>query len=87
MSMCTGGDILGTNEEHKKKMIAPIVITVVVIIYYLAYFGLIMAAIDSSIIRILFGIIPLALSGTMIYVCIQRINEINGGEEDDIGKY
>ena len=86
--MCTGGDILGTNEEHKKKMIAPIVITVIVVIYYLLYFGIILAALDGFIIiKIMLGIIPLALSGTMIYVCIQRINEINGGEEDDIGKY
>ncbi len=75
------------NEEHKKKKIAPIVITVIMIIYYCAYFGLMITVIDSLIIKILMGIIPLALSGTMIYVCIQRINEINGGEEDDISKY
>ena len=75
------------NEEHKKKKIAPIVITVIMIIYYYAYFGLMITVIDSLIIKILMGIIPLALSGTMIYVCIQRINEINGGEEDDISKY
>jgi hypothetical protein len=78
---------LEINEEHKKKKIAPIVITVIMIIYYCAYFGLMITVIDSLIIKILMGIIPLALSGTMIYVCIQRINEINGGEEDDISKY
>ena len=75
------------NEEHKKKMIAPIVITVLVIIYYFAYFGLILAALDNFIATIMLGIIPIALAGAMIYVCIQRINEIEGGEEDDLSKY
>ena len=27
------------------------------------------------------------LGGGMIYVCIQRIREIKGGEEDDLSKY
>jgi hypothetical protein len=27
------------------------------------------------------------LSVVMIYVCIQRIKEIKGGEEDDLGQY
>jgi hypothetical protein len=36
---------------------------------------------------ILFGIIPIALSVGMLYVCIQRIKEIRSGEEDDISKY
>ncbi len=76
------------NEEHKKKMIAPIIITVLVVIYYFVYFGVIMAALDDLLIlKILFGVIPIALAGTMIYVCLQRIHEIEGGEEDDLSKY
>jgi tRNA U38,U39,U40 pseudouridine synthase TruA len=31
--------------------------------------------------------VPLAFSAVMIYVCLQRINEIKKGEEDDISKY
>ncbi len=72
--------------EHKKKMIAPIVITVIIIMYYLLYFGLLSVLVDG-IGGILLGIIPLLLGGTMIYVCIQRIQEIKEGEEDDLSKY
>ncbi len=71
---------------HKKKMIAPIVITVIVVLYYIFYFGLLISLMEGEW-RILFGIIPLALAGVMIYVCIQRIKEIKGGEEDDLSNY
>lgn len=67
-------------------MIAPIIITILFIIYFIVYFGVIVTQIDG-VLRILFGIIPLALAAVMIYVCIQRINEIKGGEEDDLSKY
>lgn len=74
-------------KEHKHKMIAPICITVIMLLYYALYFGILMALIESVIIKLLVGIIPLALSGVMIYICIQRIQEIKGGEEDDLSKY
>ena len=72
--------------DHGKKMVAPIVITAIVVLYYVAYFALIAYVLDGAF-RVLFGIIPAVLAAVMIYVCIQRINEIKGGEEDDIGKY
>ena len=70
-----------------KKMIAPIVITVIMVLYYILYFGLFMSLIEYTVIQVLLGVIPLALSGVMIFVCIQRINEIRSGEEDDLSKY
>ncbi len=72
--------------EHRKKMIAPIVITILMLAYYIFYFSLVMYVIDLRW-RILLGIIPLALGGTSIYVCIERIREIRSGEEDDLSKY
>lgn len=72
--------------EHRKKMTAPIVVTVILIVYYIVYFGVLMALL-SGIWRILLGIFPVAFSGVMIMVCIERIKEIRNGEEDDIGKY
>ena len=72
--------------EHEKKMIAPIVVTVLVIMYYILYFGLLIFVIPG-IFKVIIGIIPLIFTGLMIYVCIQRINEIKGGEEDDLSKY
>ncbi len=71
---------------HKKKMIAPIIITVIVILYFILYFGFLIFLIPG-IWKYLLGIIPLILSGVMIYVCIEKINEIKKGEKDDISKY
>ena len=77
----------GSMNEHGKKMIAPIVVTVIILLYYLLYFGVIIFFIDIFIIKLAFGIIPLALGAVMIGVCVQRIKEIKGGEEDDLSKY
>lgn len=78
------------NDEKQnkvKKMIAPIVITVLVVIYYLVYFCVIVSATQKMAAFILLGIIPLALAAVMIYVCLERVKEIQDGEEDDLGKY
>ena len=37
--------------------------------------------------KILFGVIPLALIGVVVYVLVERMNEIRSGEEDDLSKY
>ena len=71
---------------HKKKIIAPIIITAILILYYITYFGFLISLLNG-ILKYVLGIIPLVLSGIMIYVCIERINEIQKGEEDDISKY
>ena len=75
-----------TLKAHTKKMIAPIIISVIVIAYYAVYFGFMIAVLDG-VWKYLLGIIPLVLSADMIKVCIERINEIKKGEEDDISKY
>ena len=71
---------------YKNKMIAPIVISVIIILYYVVYFGILIAVLDG-IWKWFLGIIPLALSVIMLKVCIERINEIKKGEEDDLSKY
>ncbi len=71
---------------HKNKMIAPVVITILAIAYYLWYFVLLMKSLDG-ILRLLVGILPIALIGIMLYVCKQRIEEIRSGEEDDLSQY
>ncbi|MCI7062461.1 MAG: hypothetical protein MR965_09755 [Lachnospiraceae bacterium] len=73
-------------DQHQKKKIAPIVITLLVILYYLFYFCLIISVVPM-IFKILLAVIPAALGGAMVYVCIERIKEIDGGEEDDLSKY
>jgi len=72
--------------SHKKKMTAPIIITITVVLYYVVYFGILITFIEG-IWKYLLGIIPLLLSLVMIKVCIERIDEIKKGEEDDISKY
>ena len=69
-----------------KRFTAPIVVTVLMVIYYIAYFGFLISLIDSGW-KWVFGIAPLAFSALMIKVCIERINEIKKGEEDDISNY
>ena len=73
-------------KSHSKKMVAPIVISVIVILYYIVYFCFLILLLDG-IWKYLLGIIPIAFSAVMIAVCVERINEIKKGEEDDIGKY
>ena len=73
-------------ESHKKKMVAPIVVTILVVIYYAFYFGVLITLLDYTW-RYIFGIFPIVFSVIMIKVCIERINEIKEGEEDDISQY
>lgn len=73
-------------KSHFKKMIAPIVVSIIVILYYALYFGILISLFEG-VWRYFLGIVPLALAAVMIKVCIERINEIKGGEEDDISKY
>ena len=71
---------------YNNKMIAPIVISVIIILYYVVYFGILIALL-YGVWKWLLGIIPLALSAVMLKVCIERIDEIKKGEEDDLSKY
>ena len=73
-------------DYQKKKMIAPIVVSVLTILYYIIYFSLIISTVESTF-KYVLGMIPIIFSIIMIKVCVERIREIKGGEEDDIGKY
>ncbi len=72
--------------KYNKKLIAPIIVTIIVVVYYIVYFGFLIALING-VWKWLLGIIPLAFSAVMLTVCIERINEIKKGEEDDLSKY
>ena len=73
-------------DNKKKKMVAPIIITILFVLYLVIYFAVIINEV-TGIMKVLLGVVPLALAAVMIYVCIQRINEIKGGDEDDLSKY
>ena len=71
---------------HRKKMIAPIVVSVIMILYYVVYFGFLITLLPG-VWKYVLGIIPFVFSVLILKVCIERINEIRKGEEDDISKY
>ena len=74
-------------KKHKKKMVAPIVISIITVIYFCFYAAICFSMSVLSITKILFGVIPLALIGVVVYVLVERMNEIRSGEEDDLSKY
>jgi len=68
-------------------MIAPIIIVFLILAYYIA-FGVFFVKFAAPLILKLIGIIvPAVLSAAFIWLLVQRIKEIKGGEEDDLGKY
>ena len=69
-----------------RKMIAPIIVTIVMVFYYVVYFGLLLSMLDG-IWKYMLGILPIVFSAVMIKVCVERIKEIQEGEEDDLSKY
>ena len=69
-----------------KKLITPIVVTILMVLYYVVYFGFLISLLEG-VWKYALGIIPLVFSTVMIKVCIERINEIKKGEEDDLSKY
>lgn len=71
---------------NRKKMIAPVVVTAALILYYAVYFGFLMSLLDGGWKAVL-GSVPLGFAVVMIKVCVERINEIRKGEEDDLGQY
>ena len=73
-------------KTNKKKFIAPIVVTVFMVTYYVVYFGFLLALLPG-IWKYVLGLLPLALSAVMVKVCIERIQEIKKGEEDDLSQY
>ena len=72
--------------KHGKKMVAPLIVTVLAVLYFILYFGLLINIL-SGIWKYAFGIIPIIFALVMIKVCVERIKEIQKGEEDDLSKY
>lgn len=73
-------------KSKKKQFLAPIVVTVLMVAYYVVYFGFLIALLPG-IWKYVLGILPLAFSAVMVKVCIERIQEIKKGEEDDLSQY
>ena len=74
-------------QNHGKKMAGAILSAVAVVIYYAIFFFIVLDSIENPVAKVLLGIVPAILAIVMIAVCIQRIKEIKGGEEDDLSQY
>ena len=73
-----------------KRYIAPIVITILAVIYFLGIAVCFVCSIfeDVPLIAVLLMLfIPIGAAALTVYMLIQRINEIKGGEEDEARKY
>lgn len=74
------------NKKNKKK-IAPIIIGALMIVVFIIYIVSIVILPIPILIKIIGTAIFLGLIGLMIYVVIERIKEIEKGEEDDLSNY
>ena len=76
-------------KKHTKKIIAPIVITVLVIGYFIFYMWIGWSSSEEIpiLLKILLLAVPAGFIGLITYMLFERIKEIKGGEEDDLGKY
>jgi uncharacterized membrane protein len=68
-------------------MVATVVVSICVIVYYSACIMIVMKLNIPNIIKITILIISIIVTAIIIMVLIERIKEIEGGEEDDLGKY
>ena len=72
----------------KKKMIAPIVVAVLLIAYFAVYGAVLYTMPDAPVLfKILGVVLPLVFGGYAIWAAKERIEEIKGGEEDDLSQY
>ena len=85
--------VYNTNKEEMlldKRYIAPIIITILAVIYLLGMAAAFFSALLQGMPFVLFlllVIVPVGAAAGIVYMLIQRIREIRGGEEDEASKY
>ena len=71
-----------------KKMIAPIVVAVLLVVYFVGYAAAVFVMPElPAIVKILGVVVPLILAGYALWAAKERIEEIKGGEENDLSQY
>ena len=81
------GKFIVDNVNHIKKTIAPIIVSLCLIGYYLSVGFVLLRFGIPSIIKIAVLIVSIIGTVVIIMVLIERLKEIKGGEEDDLGNY
>ena len=74
-------------EKHRKKVIAPVIVAIILVIVNIRIATILIGAELPKIIVVMGTILPLFISVIVIMVLVERIREIQKGEEDDLGKY
>lgn len=71
----------------KDSIIVPIVITIFLIVALIAYGFVWLMVPFPLVVKILIGLVFLALVGVAVFVMIERIKEIRSDENDDLSEY
>jgi hypothetical protein len=71
----------------RKKILAPVIIVLLIILYYSAAGVFLFKMQLAPGIKTALVLVPLIITGVMIWVLVERIKEIRSGEEDDLGEY
>ena len=72
----------------KKKMVAPIVVAILLVVYFVGYAAAVFVMPELPAIVKIFGVVvPLILAGYALWAAKERIEEIKGGEENDLSQY
>lgn len=72
----------------KKKMIAPIVVAILLVAYFVFYAVMVATMPDMNMaVKVLGVVVPIVMAGYAIWAAKERIEEIKGGEEDDLSQY
>ncbi|MBE6575697.1 MAG: hypothetical protein E7654_05405 [Ruminococcaceae bacterium] len=72
----------------KRNYAAPMAVGVCLILYYIGFAALLLF-LPGLVwwVKLLLGILPMAICGMVLYVLIQRIRELRSGETDDLDQY
>lgn len=74
-------------QNRKRKLVAPIIVTAIVILQLSLFAALCFFQEYPLPVKLLGLVVCAALAGVSIFVLAERIREIKGGEEDDLGNY
>jgi hypothetical protein len=73
--------------DHRKKFIAPIAVVVCLSFYYVIAGIMVWKLNIPTSVKIMVLMVSVIITILLIVVLIERIKEIDKGEEDDLGKY
>jgi uncharacterized membrane protein len=74
-------------EKHRNKKIAPVIVAICLIGYYITGAIILSKLNFPNMVKVIVLSVSVVITVMIIMVLVERIKEINGGEEDDLGKY